>query len=307
MRKPSLILYLVRHPSAWLLGLGLALLYVITFLPHISFLKLGKSLGNLMYYLLRKRRRIAHINITHCFPELNPCEQKKLVKEHFQAVGIAVCETGMAWWTSTAKLRPLVHFSGETYLEQGLAQGKGVLLIGAHFTTMDIVGRFSSFLHPVYAVYKRQKNPLINELLQTYRQQEQLTLINSRNLRAILQALSANQIVWYAYDQDFGAKRCVFAPFFGIQTATLKTPMRLAQLSQATVLFATHYRDPKGYYHITIHPPLANFPSDDFVADATQLNQFFEKVIREYPEQYFWLHRRFKTRPPEEKISFYSE
>lgn len=304
MRKQRLFFILLKKPFYWPFACGLGLLFLLTKFPHRWQLATGRLLGNLMYHVIKKRRKIAEINIARCFPHLSLKAQQKLVKKNFQSTGIAVCETAMAWWLSEKKLSKLLKIQGEAHLFGVLKQGKGVLLLGAHFTTIDIIGRLASLNYPITAIYKHQNNIVIDEILKRYRHKGMLTLIDNRKMRDIVKALQSNQIVWYAYDQDFGPKRCVFAPFFGIQTATLKAPMRLAELSGAPVMTCAHYRREDGSYDLIFHPPLNNFPSNNLEKDAAQINQIFENVIREKPEQYLWLHRRFKTRPQGE-VNFY--
>lgn len=286
------------HPKYWPVWLGIGTLYLCSKLPYRCQIYLGAQIGSLLYYVLKRRRKIAEKNIELCFPTLSAVEQQQLLKDHFKSVGIAVVETAMAWWLSTEELQSMMDFEGSEYGYEALERGNGVLLLGGHYTTIDIVGRLAGLHFPVYVVYRKQKNVLIDYLLKRYRDQGKVYLIDHRNLRKVVTTLQENKVVWYACDQDFGLKRSVFAPFFGISTATLKMPMRIAELSGTQVLPFSHYRKENGEgYRMTLHPPLENFPSGNLVEDATRMNQILEQTIRQHPEQYLWLHRRFKTRP----------
>jgi KDO2-lipid IV(A) lauroyltransferase len=194
----------------------------------------------------------------------------------------------------------LHRFEGEEHLRAALQQGKGVLLLGGHYTTLEISGRLLAFYsRDVQPIYKPARNRLYNAVMEKARQHTFDNLLYHRDFRTIVRSLKHNKIVWYAPDQDFGADQNVFAPFMNIPTATLTMTSRLAKVSAAAVLPFYSQRLPgtQGYL-IKVLPPLKNFPSDDDVADATQVNAVIEQQVRAAPDQYLWLHRRFKTRPP---------
>jgi KDO2-lipid IV(A) lauroyltransferase len=284
-----------RHWPTWL-GLGAMRLGVL--LPWRLQLQLGSALGRLLYHLIRSRRRVADINLRYCFPEMDATARDRLVRETFRASAISIFEGGMSWWGSDRRLKPLYHIEGLEHLEAARAQGKGIILLGGHYTTLEISGRFLSYhVTGLQPVYKPARNPLFEAVLANSRRQRFDDLLNSGEMRTILRNLKRGKVVWYAPDQDFGRNRSVFAPFFGVPTATLTTTARMARLSGAPLLPYTSERLDNGHFLIRLQPALEEFPSGDDLADATRTNQIIEEQVRRVPAQYLWLHKRFKTRP----------
>jgi KDO2-lipid IV(A) lauroyltransferase len=189
---------------------------------------------------------------------------------------------------------------GYHHVEEALATGKGILLIGAHFTTLDFSSRYVGLTVPIpiYVTYREQKNAVIDFLLKQKRGHSMMKIIHRHDTREVIRQLKNGQIVWYAADQDYGRKHSVFAPFFGVPAATITVPGRYAKMSGAQVIMVSHYRlsDTQGY-ELVFSPVVENYPQNDEIKDAACLNLEIEKIIRQCPEQYFWLHRRFKTRP----------
>lgn len=288
-------------PRYWGTWLAIGLLRLMIIPPYRWQVHIGAGLGYLFYALGKSRRRVAQTNIARCFPELSAAEQAALVRRNFRATGIALQETLLAWWGRDEVLRPLVEIEGLEHLQAAQAQGKGVLLLGAHFTSLEISGRLLSFFHPVYAMYRRHNNPLMEAIIKHSREGFLEGLVERRDMRRMIRLLREGKVVWYAPDQDFGSRSSVFAPFFGIPTASLVMTSKLARVSGAPVLpfFSQHTEDNRGY-RLIIRPPLEDFPSGDDVADATRVNTIIEEQVRKAPEQYLWVHRRFKTRPPGE-------
>ncbi|HEY0633875.1 MAG TPA: LpxL/LpxP family Kdo(2)-lipid IV(A) lauroyl/palmitoleoyl acyltransferase [Gammaproteobacteria bacterium] len=287
-------------PRFWPTWIGLALLRLLSLLPYPVLLWLGRAIGGLIYHLAAKRRHVAEVNIIHCFPHLNPAEQQRLVRESFDSSAIALFEGGMSWWGSTQRLRQLQRIEGIEHLQQALALGKGAILLGGHYTTLEISGRLLAFhTDRIYPIYKPARNALFDAVMVSARQRLFDGLLDNSDMRAILRTLKQGNIIWYAPDQDFGMERSVFAPFFGVQTATLTTTARLAKLSGAPLLPFYSQRLPgtQGYL-LRILPPLTDFPSGDDVRDATRVNQVIEAGVNFAPGQYLWVHRRFKSRPP---------
>ena len=283
----------------WPTWLGLGLLRLCSQLPYPLLLMLGKGIGGIIYHLVPKRRHVAQVNIAHCFPQLDPREQQRLVRESFDSSAIALFEGGMSWLGSEKRLRQLHRIEGIEYLQRALSQGKGAILLGGHYTTLEISGRLLAFhTDRIYPIYKPARNPLFDAVMVTARKRLFDGLLDNSDMRTILRTLKQGGIIWYAPDQDFGTERSVFAPFFGVQTATLTTTARLAKLSAAPLLPFYSQRLPgTAGYLLKIMPPLEHFPSGDDVADATRVNQVIEAGVREAPGQYLWVHRRFKGRP----------
>lgn len=293
------------HPRYWPTWLGLGVLYTITRLPYSLQLKFGKILGGIAYYLLKRFRRIAQVNLALCFPELSVQDRKNLLKKQFQSLGMGLVESAMAWWMPTHKLTSLIQVEGLEHLQKAIAQKKGVLILSGHFTSLDICGRLFSNIFPMQVVYREQKNQVIDRLLKKHRHANWMQPIHRHAIRQIIKALKQNTAIWYAADQDYGAAHSIFSPFFTISTATITTPSRYAKKTGAQVITLFYHRLAKGRgYQITIGPILENFAQGDETQDALRFNQLLETAIRAHPEQYLWIHRRFKTRPTGES-SFY--
>ena len=269
-------------------------------LPFGWQLAAGDRIGRWIGKLARHRRRIAAINLALCFPEWSAAERAALLEAHFAALGIGLFETAMAWWAPDARLRGLVRIEGAEHLDAALALGKGVILLTGHFTTLELGALFMTWRQPLHAMYRPHKNPLYEAVM--YRQRERrsrLPPLPHENLRGLLRAFKQGRVVWYAPDQNHGLRNSVFAPFFGVPACTLTATSRLAELSGAAVVPYFPRRLPgTAGYEIVILPALEHFPSGDVVADARRINELLEQHIRQAPEQYLWVHRRFKTRPP---------
>ena len=268
-------------------------------MPWSLQLFIGRRLGDLMYLLSPGRRRVVQINLGLCFPEMSTVERKQLARQTFKSTGLSLIESAIAWWGADARLRHLHAIEGIEHLNRALEQGRGALLLGGHYTTLEIGGRLLA-LHTnvMQPVYKPARNTLFNAVMVHARKRAFDDLLVNRDMRVIIRSLKRNKAIWYAPDQDFGRAQTVFAPFMGINAASLTMTARIAKLSGAPVLPFYSQRLPgqQGYL-IRLMPPLENFPSGNDVADCTQVNQAIEQQVRDAPEQYLWVHRRFKTRP----------
>lgn len=286
------------HPRYWPTWLGLGILYLIIKFPYRLQLQFGKNLGRISYYLLKKFRRVAEINLKLCFPELSNEERESLLKKQFQSLGMGLIESAMAWWMPDHKLDSLIHVQGLEYLQEALAKKKGVLILSAHFTSLDICGRLFSNIFPMYVVYREQKNQVIDRLLKQHRNFNWMQPIHRHAIRQIIKTLKQNKAIWYAADQDYGPTHSIFTPFFNIYTATISTPSRYANRTEAQAVTLFYHRLPKGKgYQITIGPILESFGQGDDYQDMLRFNQLLEQAVRAHPDQYLWIHRRFKTRP----------
>lgn len=283
-------------PKHWPMWLALFFGKCIAHLPLRIQLAMGRLLGGLAYYTLKSRRSVAQTNIEHCFPELEPSEQQKLVKAAFYSNGMGLIETLRSWFVDPASLRNRCTMHGFANLENALAKGKGVILLGGHYSTLDLTGSLTTLYFKADILQRDHSNPLFNAMMTRARQQRYETVLAKKDLRGMVRCLRKNHIVWYATDQDYGRSNTVFAPFFGLPCATLVSTMRIARMSGAAVVPFSHFRRTDGSgYDIYLHPALAHFPSGDDYQDATRLNMILEQEIRRYPEQYLWMHRRFKT------------
>lgn len=293
-RRPQRTL---AHPAYWPTWLGIGLLRLSVALPQPGRLALGRALGALLYRLAGARRHITEVNIGLCFPELAAAARQQRVRETFAANATGLLETALAWWASDRALAPLLRIEGMAHLEAAQARGRGVLLLGAHFTTLDLAGRLLALSTDFDVIYRRAKNPVMDRIIRRNREQFFGHVIERGDIRQILRCLKAGRTVWYAPDQDYGRRHSVFAPFFGVSAATITATARLARMNGSPVLFMGYYREADGHYRLVIEPPLSGFPSGDDAADAATVNRVLEAAIRRQPAQYMWVHRRFKTRP----------
>jgi KDO2-lipid IV(A) lauroyltransferase len=290
--------YRIRHAITWLAA---GLLWGVTRLPYPGQLAIGRGLGRLIRIAARKRRHIALTNLRLCFPALSERERQRLLNDHFASLGIALVETALGWWGSDRQLGKLATLTGLEHLQAALRQGRGAILLSAHFTTLEVGGRLLSLHAPFHVLYRSHKNPVIETLQRRSRRRHFEKAIPRDDLRGLLASLKRNRPVWYAPDQDFGSDNSVFVPFFGIPAATLTATSRLARVSGAPVVpfFPRRLPGARGY-ELTLLPALEDFPGGDVEQDARRITRLIEERVRQQPEQYLWVHRRFKTRPPGE-------
>ena len=283
-------------PCYWLTWIGLFLMWLVARLPYAFQLMLGRLLGSLAYYLARERRHVCEVNLKLCFPELSQSEHHKLVKKTFSSNGIGLVETAMAWFGDPEVFRPMVKVSGLENIELALAEGRGVLLLCAHFSTLDFGGLMISMFKDIDATFRPNKNPLFDAAMMNGRLRFCDRIFDRKNVRGAMRSLKSGHILWYAPDQDYGAKYSVFVPFFGHPAATITATARFAKVNNSPVIFCSHYRnEDNSGYHLYFGKQLENYPSGDEVADASTINQLIEGAIRKQPDQYLWLHKRFKT------------
>lgn len=277
-------------------------------LPFSGLLGLGKLVGLFLYKLPTNRKHIAKTNIELCFPELDKTQQAKLLRENFVNMGIAIMELGIAWWWSKKRFSKLLKFEGLEHLQQ--AEGKGIILLSIHYTTIEVGAAAISTVCDRDGMYRAHGNPIYDYIQikgRLHKSSGNSRLYERRDVRGTMKALKAGRTVWYAPDQDYGIKQGVFAPFFGVNAATVYATARLAEKTGATVVPFTHVRLPGNQgYKITVHPALEDFPTGDDIIDATRVNAIVESFVRLQPEQYLWAHRRFKTRPAGES-DFYTK
>ena len=235
--------------------------------------------------------------------EKTATERKRLLKENFVSTGIAFFEMAMSWWWSKPRLAKLAHVEGLEHLQQAQREGQGVILMAFHFTTLEIGAALLGQQHTIDGMYREHKNPLFDFIQRRGRERHNLDslAVERDDVRGMLKLLRAGRAIWYAPDQDYGAKQSIFVPLFGIQAATVTATSKFAKLGKARVVPFTQQRLADGSgYKLVIHPPLTDFPGASDEADCLRINQWVERAIHACPEQYLWAHRRFKTRPPGE-------
>lgn len=286
------------HPRYWSTWAAIGGMYLAAWLPWRLKLWVGRAIGLTAWRFAKRRRRIAETNIRLCFPELDAAQQRQLVKDAFIANGIGILETATGWCRNPEHLRHRVSFQGQEHMARVQAEGKGALIIGIHFSTLDLGGALHSLFFPADVVYRPHDNALFERFMTRARSRIFGAAIDRRDLRGLVRRIRAGHHVWYSPDQDFGRDASVFAPFFGVEAATIKLTAKIARMTGAPVMPLIFHRNPDNRtYRLEYLPPLDAFPSSDEVADATRINAVIEAAIRRHPEQYLWLHRRFKTRP----------
>lgn len=288
------------HPRYWLTWIGLGILRILVCLPWKAQLATGRFVGWLIYHMAHRRRHITEVNIKLCFPHLNEAEHQALVYQTMIENALGLIETGISFWGDKEKLRSRVTFEGLDILESAKAEGKGIVLVGAHYTTLDLGGVLFSLFSPVDIMYRPHNNGLFDTVLLNARRRWAEDVIPNNEMRRIIKSLKQGHIFWYPADQDYGPKYSVFAPFFGVNAATITTTSWLARLTQGPVLVLGHHRCRDSFNYILKVERIENFPQADETTNAALVNQAIEKHIRRFPAQYMWVHRRFKTRPPGE-------
>lgn len=288
----------LRNPPDWAVRAASGLLWLLVRLPHRWQMRLGGWLGGLIYRLARERRHIATTNIRLCFPVLSAAEQKKRVRTAFASYGMSIFETGTAWMRGVDHLHEQADVRGVEHVLAAQAGGRGVLIIGAHFSTIDIAGALIAPHLNMDVIYRPSRTPAFDELIQSGRRRYFGNVIAKQDTRSIIHALKAGRAVWYAADQNYAERHSVFAPFFGTQAATIRGTSRLVSMTGASAVFLSHFRIDNGRrYRVEFSPVLENFPGSSEIEDATRINHLIETALADHPEQYLWLHRRFKTRP----------
>lgn len=294
-----------EHSRYWPSRCSLWLLRGLTHLPVSWQTQIGHLLGRIAKHLLGQRRHIVKRNLQLCFPDATEAERRRLLEAHFEAAGVSILEMANAWGGNLAALDEELEVQGSAHLENAGRQAGGVLFLGGHYLCMEIVGALFARRWPVDVVYRRQSHPVLDAAEREGRLRHFQGLIEHQQIRQVVRRLRAGHSVWFAADQDQGRQGAVFAPFFGIEAATLTSPLRLARLTGATILLIDMWRNDKRTanggrrWTLRFRPLPDGFPSGDRRADAGRLNASIEAAVREHPEQYLWLHRRFKTRPPD--------
>jgi KDO2-lipid IV(A) lauroyltransferase len=282
-------------PRYWPTWAGLGLLRLLALLPFPALLASGRALGAVLRHLPLRFVRTARRNIELCFPELDERGREQLLDEHFKSLGMALMEVPLAWWITPKQLEKIVRIQGAEHLHAALARGNGVILLTAHFTSLELAGRTLLAIAPVKFLYRPTKNEVLAYALERFRTGYGGRPIPKDDIRAFISALRRNECVWYAPDQSYRKKGAEMVPLFGIPAATNTLTSRLARTTGAAVLpyFLQRLPGSRGYL-ATIHPPLENFPSESPVSDTARFNRMIEAQVRVAPEQYLWIHRRFK-------------
>lgn len=287
-------------PWYWPTWLALGLLRLLARLRYPTLLSIGAALGGALWRLPLPQKRTVRRNLALCLPELDAAARERLAERHLREAGITLGETALAWFAPPGRLLALARFEGLEEFDRLQAAGRGVILLAAHFTTLELGARFATAARPVHAVYKPSRNALVEAAFRRYRVAVSAGMIANDDIRAMVRVLKAGGAVWYAPDQAFRGKGARMVPFFGTPAATNTATSRLARLTGAAVLPYLVERLPgEAGYAVRIGPPLEGFPGADEVEDTLRHHRLIEAEARRIPAQYLWLHKRFKGLAPD--------
>jgi len=281
-----------------LIRLGVFVLWLIHFLPFRVIVAIGNGTGLLLYLIAAERRQVGTINLKLCFPDKSDEARRKLLRDHFKMFGRGLIERSILWWSSAERISGLIRVEGVEHFDA--VKDSPAILLTPHFVGMDAGGQWIAQHTDTVCMYANQKNLYLTELLLKKRARFRNQYLYSRQqgLRPILKGMRAGMPFIYPPDQDQGVKDGAFIPFFGVPAATMTSVPRIAQMTGAKILPSITRLLPGGAgYVLTFYPAWDNYPTGDDVADTRRMNEFIEQRVLEMPEQYFWLHKRFKTRP----------
>jgi KDO2-lipid IV(A) lauroyltransferase len=275
-------------------------MWLLHWLPLSLLASIGRLFGRSLFVFGRERRKIALTNLRLCFPAMTEAERKVLARRHFEDFGRSFIERGLLWWASEARIRKLVRISGREHLDA--LRGQPVILLVPHFVGLDMGWTRLCLEYDMSGIYANQKNLLFNAALYKGRARfgKSVMLSRQEGTRKGLKAMKAGMPFFYLPDMDFGERDTIFVPFFGFPAATITGLSRLSRLAGATVVPVVAHMEADGYL-IEIGEAWADFPGESIETDTRRMNAFIEAEVLKMPEQYFWLHKRFKTRPPGEK------
>ena len=285
----------------------MGLLRVICWLPHRAALAVGRMLGRIAHLFGGTRRAIVRRNIELCFPQLSETDRDELTRQHFLALGMSMIEMGLGRWASDEHLASITTIDGVQHILDAINAGKGVILLSAHFTTLEISGRVLSLnIPPFDAVYRKSRDEFTTEMLRTGRERSAAATIEKRDIKKMVRSLRQGRVVWYAPDQSYNRKGSEVIAFFGVPSMHTTATSTLARLGDAVTIPYFPKRLPDGSYHLAILPPFEDFPGEDPISDTERYVSVLEDYVRSCPEQYFWVHRKFKNLP-EDYPDYYAD
>lgn len=281
--------------------LALGLIWLVHGLPFGAIARIGRGIGWLGYRLAVPRRKVVLTNLRLCFPELTEQERIALARRHFSALGRSFLERGVLWYAPKDRVMQFVRFEDVEHFDA--VHGQPVVLLAPHFVGLDMGGVRVAIAWKAASMYGKQKNPALDAAMRRGRERFGDPILFSRQdgIRPVVRALRDGFPFYYLPDMDLGPRESIFVPFFGVQTATVPALSRLAHVSRARVVPIVTRQLPDGEgYAAKFYPVWENFPTGDIEADTRRMNEFIEARVREMPEQYYWVHKRLKTRPPGE-------
>ena len=284
-------------PRFWPTWFALGLMRAVSKLPLAMIIFFGNLLGYLIYYLFPGRRRIGEINIGFAFPDYTNKQIQQLNKTSIKNIGVAAFELALSWWESE-KILALCEIEGLHHLTQAQQKGHGVIILTAHFTCLEIGGPVLNHHVPFQVMYKRAHNDLFDAFMRYHRGRLYKAVVSHHKPITLIKGLKKGYAAWYAPDQDFGGKDTIFVPFFGVSATALTAPARFSKITSSPVVpyYIQRKKDASGY-KLTILPALENFPTNDAITDAIIINTILEQMILKNPQQYLWVHKRYKNRP----------
>lgn len=287
------------HPRYWLTWFGVGVLFLLVQLPYPLLHKLGTWMGRTSMRFMKRRVSIARRNLELCFPEMDREHLERRIIGNFESLGMGLLETGMAWFWSDRRVKRWFSVKGLHNLQAAQANGRGALIIGVHFMSLELGGRTMGMCQPMMAMYRPHNNKLMEWVQTKGRMRSNKAMINRRDLRGMVQALKQGEAVWFAPDQDYGPKGSVFAPLFAVpEAATTSGTWMLARMAKPALITVVLVRKEDGSgYELVIQPELKDYPIESEQQAAEYMNRVIEREIMRAPNQYMWLHRRFKTRP----------
>lgn len=292
------------HPRYWLVWIGFACWWLLVQLPLAVQTGIANLLGDLSYFVRTRRVRVAERNLQLCFPDWTKDQREKVLRSNIRRTFMGFFETGISWWWPTEKILRHVDFEGQEILDK--LAGQGALLMGYHFTCLEIAGVVMSTRCPLDMAYRPHNNALYDFFQRRGRTSNGRNrtdglppsqLLDRADLRGQVRALKQGRVLWSAFDQDAGRRRGVFVPFFGIPASTHTAFSTIAKMAKVQAITLVMYRRPNGRYCIEVQPSVENFPTDNPEDDARRYNKIGEQRVRRNPEDYLWVHRRFKTHP----------
>ncbi|BAP58347.1 LpxL/LpxP family Kdo(2)-lipid IV(A) lauroyl/palmitoleoyl acyltransferase [Candidatus Tachikawaea gelatinosa] len=303
MKNTPKFKYYFLHPKYWVLWLIIIFFYLLVLFPYSFLYFFGKKIGRIAIYFMRERVSIVRKNLELCFPTLSMKERENMLIKNFESVGLGCIETSIAWFWPDWRIRKYFKIFGYEHIKKALKK-KGILIIGIHFLNLELGARCFSLKKKGIGVYRPNDNPLIDWIQYWGRLRSSKKMLDRKNLKGMIKSLRDGEILWYAADQDYGIKSSVFVPFFKIKkTATTAGTYSLIKLSKPAVIpfLPKRLSDGSGY-ELIFMPDISNKISIENKIDiVTYINKIIEKTILLAPEQYMWLHRRFKTRPKNEQ------
>lgn len=280
--------------------LAVLLLWLLHGLPLPLLAAIGRGLGRVLFWLAGRRRHVVEVNLSLCFPELDDTQRRRLARAHFQVLARSVLERGMLWWSRPERLQRLIRVEGAETIRELLDAGRPVMLLAPHFVGLDAGGVGIAMRFDCASLYAEQSSKVFDRLLYQGRKRfgDQLLLSRDENLRTIVRAMKAGRPFYYLPDVNFRTRDSIFVPFFGVAAATVSGLPRLSKLTGAAVVPCATRMLPGGQgYVVEVGRAWEDYPTDDVEADTRRMNAWIEEAVRSMPEQYYWVHRRFKTRP----------